>query len=97
MMNVQEITPNVQMTVEVKNDLDWIIEECLDFADFGWMIANGQGIGTSDMSILYNDIYAAWRKSPFAATVDYDMGYVRDKVEQYIEYMEFMNDYDEVA
>lgn len=97
MMNVQEITPNVQMTVEVKNDLDWIIEECLDFVDFGWMIANGQGIGTSDMSILYNDIYAAWRKSPFAATVDYDMGYVRDKVEQYIEYMEFMNDYDEVA
>ena len=85
-----EITTNVEMTVECKNDLDWIIEECLDFADFGWMIANGQGIGTSDMGILYNEIYAAWRKGPFAATVDYDMGYVRDKVEAYIEYMELV-------
>ena len=45
-----EITTNVEMTAECKNDLDWIIEECLDFADFGWMIANGQGIGTNDIS-----------------------------------------------
>ena len=30
-----EITTNVEMTAECKNDLDWIIEECLDFADFG--------------------------------------------------------------
>lgn len=87
-----EITTNVEMTVECKNDLDWIIEECLDFADFGWMIANGQGIGTSDMGILYNEIYAAWRKGPFAATVDYDMGYVAEKVHEHILYMEAFND-----
>ena len=85
-----EITTNVEMTTECKNDLDWIIEECLDFADFGWMIANGQGIGSSDMGILYNEIYDEWRKSPFAATVDYDMGYVSEKVQEYINYMEMV-------
>ena len=83
-----EITTNVEMTAECKNDLDWIIEECLDFADFGTMIADGQGIGSSDMSILYNEIYAAWRKGPFAATVDYDMGYVSEKVQENILEME---------
>ena len=92
MMNVLEITPNVQMTAEVQRDLDWIIEECLEFSGLDDMIATGQGIGSSDMSILYNDIYAAWRKGPFAATVDYDCGYVSEKVHEHILYMETFND-----
>ena len=32
-----EIT-NVEMTDESRM-IDWIIEECLDYVDFGWMIS----------------------------------------------------------
>ena len=79
------------MNKEVKKELDWAIEENLEFHNFASRIANVEEIGSSDMACLFNDIYADWRRGPYAEHHDYDAGYVSNKVYEHIEYMDAFN------